>query len=161
MARPRAWVDLVFSASVIDGADMAALDVMADLGIGKLDTITVVRLVGQLMAYPENATPPAAGVQRVDWGIGVVTDTSFVAGVVPLPDISTSYPARGWMIAGTKWVLSGGTGNQGAYPQWEFDIRTMRKVDKGILYISMGNNNLDGAAFQVRFGGRVRALCLT
>ncbi len=159
MARTRVWADLIFSNIIADGANMPALDVLFDLAPNPIDTITVARLVGYLTITPDlpaslNAT------QRVDIGIGVVAEKSMSGVLTPQPDISTDYPARGWMYAATKWVSQSTTVGF-VYPQWEFDIRTMRKVDKGILFIGAGSNNVDGTAFSVRLGGRIRALCLT
>ena len=43
--------------------------------------------------------------------------------------------------------------------RFQFDIRAMRKIDKGRLYIIMENTNITvGGAMQVT--GFVRALCL-
>ena len=64
---------------------------------------------------------------------------------------------------GTKYVgqaLTSATGVFNVNAYFEFDMRAMRKVDKGILFMRMANGNINvGGAMEVV--GRVRALCLT
>ncbi len=161
MARPRAWADLIFNAVIPSGSNMVALDILFDLGVARLDTITVVRLVGALHIIPNSFGTGPLGAQRVDIGIGVASAPAFPT-AVPQPDISTEYPPRGWLYITNKWMaMPGEVSGKIMWPDWEFDIRTMRKLDKGILYVAAGNNNVSGTAESVVLGGRIRALCLT
>jgi len=164
MARPRAWADLIWSAEIADGGNMAPLNVLADLGASPLDTITVTRLVGDIYVVPTLPIIALDYSQRIDVGIGVATESAFDIGVtaVPQPDISTEYPARGWLYVVTMWLFKiNSTTHDDMYAHAHFDIRTMRKVDKGILYVAAGNNPVQVGGEEIRVGGRIRALCLT
>ena len=161
--RPRAWADLIFQAQIGSGAIMTPLNILADLGANVLDTVTVTRLIGSLHAFIEMPDPQVQGIMRVDLLIGVVGASGFTAGV-PDPGISSEYPIRGHLYATTKWVAQSAgasTMQQSQQPAWEVDLGAMRKIDKGILYVAAKNTLVDGAAFTVRVGGRIRALCLT
>jgi len=98
----------------------------------------------------------------LDLGIGVATVPAFNANEVPEPDISTEYPIRGWLYKTNQWmIMPGAQSGKMMMPSWHFDIRTMRKIDKGILYVAAGNNNVSGTADTILVGGLIRALCLT
>jgi len=162
MARPRAWADLKFNVVIPSSNDMTPLDILVDLGASRLDTITIVRLVGQMAVVPEIPVTSATSNQIIDVGIGVATEAAFTAGTVPEPDTTTEYPARGWLYVATKSLFRGNLATVGEmFPAWEFDIRAMRKIDKGRLYLAAGNGLGDGTPVAIRFQGRIRALCLT
>ena len=162
MARPRAWADLKFNVTIADAASMTPLDILIDIGAGRLDTITIVRLVGQMAVMPEIPVVSTTSNQIIDVGIGVATQAAFDTGNVPRPQITTEYPARGWLYLATKSLFRGNLDTVGEhYPTWEFDIRSMRKIDKGRLYLAAGNGLGDGTPTTIRFQGRIRALCLT
>ena len=161
MARPRAWADLIWSAAIANNADVPPLDILFDLGSSRLDTITIVRLVGSFHLTHDVTLGITEGIQRVDLGIGVCSQSAFDAGNMPRADISTSYPPRGWLYADTMWVTTDASVADRIVPSWKIDIRTMRKLDKGILYLTLSNNNVIGSGQGVVLGGRIRALCLT
>jgi len=104
-----------------------------------------------------------SGTQRLDYGIGVASAEAFAAGAgaIPNPATSTEYPARGWLVAGSRYIQTSGQASELAALNWDFDIRTMRKIDKGILYLSIVNNPVQGVGQALVIGSRVRALCLT
>jgi len=55
--------------------------------------------------------------------------------------------------------VAGGTlQNQATF---QFDLRAMRKIDKGILFSRIDNTNSVGTASTVLVRGRIRVLCLT
>ena len=162
--RPRAWADLVFQAQIASGALMTPLNLLADLGANVLDTITVTRIIGSLHAFIEMPDPQVQGIMRCDLAIGVVASSNFPGTGVPDPTITTEYPARGYLYVTTKWIAQSAgasTMQQSQQPAWDIDIGAMRKIDKGVLYVHAGNSLVDGAAFTIRVGGRLRALCLT
>ena len=141
---------------------MTPLDILVDLGVSRLDTVTIVRLVGQMAVFPDIPIVSTTSNQIIDVGIGVASEQAFTAGAVPQPDQTDEYPARGWLYVATKSLFRGNLDTTGEhYPTWEFDIRSMRKIDKGRLYLAAGNGLGDGTPIVVRFQGRIRALCLT
>ena len=162
--RPRAWADLIFQQQITSGAFMATQDLLADLAARPLDTVTVTRIVGTLHLFIEMPDPQVEGIMKLDVGIGVVAASAFPGVAVPDPGISTEYPPRGWLYADTKWVAQSAgasTMQQSQQPVWSVDLGAMRKIDKGILFCAAKSTLVDGAAFTVRFGGRLRSLCLT
>ncbi len=81
---------------------------------------------------------------------------------MPSPSISTQFPPRGWLYISSLPVMeqAESTGVQVTPARFRFDIRSMRKVDKGKLFMTLVNATITvGGAFQVV--GRVRVLCLT
>ena len=166
MARPRAWADLIFSASIAPAAKMTPLDILFDLDPNPIDTITVTRIVADLHGFIEMPDPQVEGISGIDVGIGVCSKQAFDLGVTAVPDpaVSTDYPPRGWLYVATHWVAESAgaaTLQNGIQPSWHVDVGAMRKIDKGILFIAAALRTIDGESLTVRFGGRVRALCLT
>jgi len=152
---------VIAGVTVANGANATPLDILLDAPT--TDTLTVIRLVGSLQLYPNTFTTNTDGAQRVDFGIGVASKEAFTAGIVPDPAAGNEYPALGWLWAHTAAVLQAGvvTNNFNVWPYIGFDIGAMRKIDKGILYLTWDNNNLSGTSFTVSLSGRIRALCLT
>ena len=106
-------------------------------------------------------------LSTVDVGIGVSSVEAFaVASAAGLPDITdvTNFPPRGWLYAATKPVsqildAAGGVSIVDVKAEFDFDLRAMRKIDKGVLFLLMEQNNITvGGAMQVT--GRIRTLCL-
>ncbi len=160
-SRPRAWGDVIFEQALTD-----ALQVNNDLlvTLAASDTVTVVRIIGHLTVIPNNLAGAIEGAMKIDLGIGVASKEAFDADVVPDATTAADVPARGWLWADrlvcTKQNTSG-TMEDWHYPEVRFDVRAMRKIDRGVLYLQMNNNGLAGTGFTVTVVGRVRALCLT
>ena len=129
-----------------------------------VDTLTAVRLVVDIViAHGVDEVFDASNVINV--GIGVSSEEAFNVGIngLPEPAFSDKYPPRGWLYVATKPVLSiASAGSQLITRQAEFsaDLRSMRKIDKGILFMVVHNNAIFGTA-DVDIWGRVRVLCLT
>ena len=160
--RRRAWADKRYPGSNL----VAGSDIIDDLLVDAptVDTLTAIRIIGDLTIQysPDLSTVDSLSV--VDVGIGVSSVEAFGVGAAgtPAPDISTQYPPRGWLYADTQpvWSSADTVSDQIAIARFQFEIRSMRKIDKGILFIRMVNTNVVvGAAMRVT--GRVRTLCLT
>ena len=131
------------------------------------DTLTVVRIIGTLLFRYLISTTVMDSTSIVDVGIGVASIEAFDAGVaaLPSPSVDTEFPPRGWLYVSSQEVaeqLHGSTGEsiQVTPARFSFDLRAMRKIDKGRLFLVMNNTNLVvGGAMTVT--GRVRALCKT
>ena len=160
--RERAWADVRIVETLAGGASLLK-NLLA--GAPTVDTLTVVRLVVDLIVSAD----PTSEVEydaAIDVGIGVTSSQAF-ATAGALPDLVTlDYPPRGWLYRATKRTYqalpTGGT----PVTMWRVDavfmadLRAMRKVDKGILYLEMSNTAIL-AATTMRVVGLVRALCLT
>ncbi len=160
--RPRAWSDILINRSITAGSSSIALDLLVDAPT--IDTRTVIRIIGDIGAFPDDRNAAIDGVMEIDMGIGVCSREAFVANVVPDPNVQAEYPSLGWLYITTQLVVqnnASGTIESFLYPQWHFDVGANRKVDKGTLYAAINNTTADDAGFTVRVVGRLRALCLT
>ena len=163
MARQRSWADTRYG-----GVDVVAgTDLLTDLlaVAPRVDTLTVVRIVAELNIGYTVTTTVADADSIVDIGIGVTAQEAFDAGVtsVPDPEDPSSYPPRGWIYVNTFMVAQLVTTDGGIIDHRatiRFDIRAMRKIDKGVLFLRLSQKNLNvGGVMDLT--GRVRALCLT
>ncbi len=160
MPRRLAWADT----RVIQDSLVAGTDIILDLLVNAptMDTLTVVRLVVDLEAHYIITNTITDSDSIVDLGIGVTSVEAF-AGALPDPSLDTSYPPRGWLYVASKYVGQALTTSTGMFSKnavFAADLRAMRKIDKGILFLRMANTNMNvGGAMEVT--GRVRALCMT
>ena len=158
--RPRSWADRRITSALAAGT-LFEVDLLLNAPVS--DTLTTVRSVGSLyVAYTISVTVTDS-LSIVDLGIGVASREAFVAGgaSLPSPAIETEYPPRGWVYVDSKavWEKTDAAGIQIGVTQFNWDIRSMRKIDKGVLFLSMVNSNVTvGGSMQVV--GRVRTLCL-
>ena len=162
MPRNRAWGDVNFNVTIADSAQLSPIDLLVDLAAS--DTITVARIIGRIKILPNAANQVADSIQRVDMGIGVTAVEAFNTAGVPNPAASDEYPPRGWIWIDTAAMWLSGTVS--GFMKWEmpevhFDIRAQRRIDKGRLFFTAGNNNSTGSNQTIRLVGRIRALCLT
>ncbi len=164
-SRARSWGDTRVNVSMTSaGAQASPLDLLSELVSS--DRITVVRLVGHLYLVPVSLTATNAGIIQTDLGIGVASIEAFnVAGGIPDADDPTDVPIRNWLWADTLVMYHENAGGTEVvaptFGEVRFDLRAMRKVDRGRLYLTMVSSSLAGTMFSVRVFGRVRALCLT
>ncbi len=114
--------------------------------------------------YSPNATI-VDSLSTVSLGIGVASVEALgVAGGLGLPNPSQEqeYPPRGWLYVGTQPVFqqAESTGVIHRTARFQLDLRSMRKIDKGVLFIGFEQDNiLVGGSMRVI--GRSRVLCLT
>ena len=163
MPRRRAWADTVLGFTLASGTQ-SNQDLLADLPAAA--TVTVARILVHLWVLPDVEEGLANGIQALDVGIGVSSSEAFVAGVVPDPQTQADVPARGWLWADRIPMLHGNATGPPAVdrmvaPEVKADLGAMRKVDRGVLYMSMTNTAIQGTAAGLFIIGRVRALCLT
>ncbi len=160
-SRPRSWGDRKLAIASLVAGVRQDFDLLQ--GVPKSDTITVARIIGDLtFMYSPNSTV-VDSLSQVDVGIGVSSLQAFNTGGAALPDPSQEdeYPPRGWLYAATQPVFTQAesVGVIVSVARFVFDLGAMRKLDKGVLYLTMEQNNiLVGASMRVV--GRVRSMCL-
>ena len=160
-SRPRAWADTRFAIPTLVAGTPQSFDLLA--GAPTVDMLTVTRIIGDFkVMYSPNLTI-VDSLSIVDVGIGVVSRDAFtVAGTaMPSPNTVLDFPTRGWLYVATQAVSqqaeSAGVVNEQAH--FKFDLRAMRKIDKGVLFITLLQADiLVGGSMRVV--GRVRSLCL-
>ena len=162
MARPLAWADTTFSTALVNGANITPVNLL--LNLAGADTITAMRIVGHLYVTQQDVDSALDGLYAVDLGIGVAAKEAFDAGVVPDPQTDGDVPARGWMwkdrLLAVRTQLSS-TGDKLYVGEVRFDIRSARKVDRGIMYINAFLSTLNGTPANHTLVGHTRVLCAT
>ena len=164
MARPVAWGFTNVGQPLVT-TQRVSIDLLTDLTPS--DMITLDRLIVHLNLFP-GLGEFLIGVQSVYFGIGVVSVEAFaVANSVGLPNPATSdeIPPRGWLWS-DKLSAFNDEGQTNAdfirfMPEVRLDFRAARKVDRGVLFLTMSSVLQFGAAFDVNVLGRIGALCLT
>jgi len=161
-SRPVAWGDKIINKTITANAASDNQDLL--LRLTDSDTITVTRIIGDIAVVPESPLEAVDGVLAVDMAIGVAAAEAFSVNALPDANVDTEQPARGWLYIVRKTIyIAVGAGPVDRYmlPSWHFDVRAARKVDRGILYVSLSTTTLAGASFTTRWVGRIRALCMT
>ena len=145
----------------------AGTDILVNLleNAPTVDTLTAVRIVGDFTVHYRITNTTVDSDSIIDVGVGVVAAPAFTAGQAAIPDPSseTSYPPRGWLYVASMHIsetVTTSTGLQIKDARFQFDIRSMRKIDKGVLFLRIANTNINtGGVCEVT--GRIRAFCLT
>jgi len=160
--RRRSWTDTQFNvASLTDGV---AQEFNLLLNAPAADTRTVIRLIGDIYVFYSPNSTIADTLSTVACGIGVVAQEAFAIKGTSMPNpsiVAGQDPARGWLYAATQPVFQS-VQTEGVFvhvAEFKFDLRAMRKIDKGILFLTLEQNDvLTGGSMRVI--GRVRVLCL-
>ena len=159
--RNRAWADERFiGQNLVAGASGHQRNLL--FNAPTMDTLTAVRIVGDITVQVLPTVTFVDSLSIIDVGIGVSSQEAFDVPALPSPAVDTEYPPRGWLYVASLPVserLQDTTVMQ-EVARFQFDIRAMRKIDKGVLFIRVINTNIIvGAAMVIT--GRVRVLCLT
>ena len=164
-SRPRAWADQRFNAETLNVTG----NILADLleNAPTMDTLTAVRIIGDIMVEYDPMSTHSDQLNVIDVGVGVTSVEAFAVGImgVPQPHNETEYPPRGWLYVATQSVMNSiTTGAEAAVmraARFQFDLRAMRRVDKGILFLAIQSSAGKGTGITTLVTGRVRTLCLT
>ncbi len=163
--RPRAWVDFIGGFS--QGPSNQVINLLAAATIN-LDTITATRIILDLYATPDSVSSTTSGIQKIEIGIGVVTEAAFDAGATAVPDprVPADAPARGWLWRGVMVVgyqnVAGAENTNWNFPgHVAADLGAMRRVDRGRLVLISSKTALQGSEVTMDVSGIVRVLCLT
>ena len=165
MPRHRSWGDTRVSVVLVD-----AVAQQIDLGLAgpQEETLTVVRVIGRLVVYPNDLEAQVTGAMAVAVAIGISGRTPFDLGITGTPDLTDmgELPPRGWLYRQQMLTIkdhaTGTTSEQLHVDTLAFDVRAARKLDRGVAYIKMQSFNSNGAtAFSARLTGIIRTLFLT
>jgi len=100
----------------------------------------------------------AWGTQALDLGVGLASVEAFDGGVLPDPNAS-EFPVGGWMYRTRCVATQNGIGAYVTTP-CRGDLRSGRKLDTGIVFMTAFNTPMDGTPFSVRVTGIWRSLLL-
>ena len=160
--RGRAWADTLIDLDLVAANAQLNFDLLANAPT--VDTLTAIRLIVRLDTYPQPNTN-VNGIARVHVGVGVTSLEAFGVNAVPDVDVDNEYPPRGWIYVETAGCYvnnDSATGESTIIPaSFRADIRSMRRVDKGKLFMAIGSNDVTGVPGTLTVVGRVRVLCLT
>ena len=162
MARPLAWSDTIMNIALVDSVAMTAVNLLANMTAS--DTITTMRIVGRLRLCRDNLATDVENVTHGAFGIGVAALEAFTANVLPDPEAQEDAPARGWLWRDCAIGCYAKQANQSPaldFPEYRFDIRSSRKVDRGVLYFNGRQSFIGGVAQTWRINGLIRVLCAT
>jgi len=150
------WRDRIINQVVVDGAH--ARVVLLDQS-DRQEQLTVIRAIFGLTLWHVR---DAIGEQNVSIGLGLASaEGSAIAGGAGVANaaVETDFPLRGWMFR-SQYLLSGQVVDQHSV-RIEKDIRAMRKMENGVLYLSINSANLLASAFDVHVTGIMRFLMKT
>ena len=155
LGRPTDWMDSIISLGVANNNQnnegLSTALVPADSA-----RATVIRTIVSLDIHSQTVAG-AWGTQIVHLGIGIASQESFTAGVLPDADVSTDRPIRGWMWRTSLVVSQNGVGSQVVFPV-RADIRGARKIETGEVYLKIHNTSSYGTSFLIECDGLIRML---
>jgi len=162
MRRRRAWSDTRFAGIALVSGSTNKTDLLS--GLSPTETKTVSRVLIDLWVYPPVTNGEADRSNSIDVAIGVVSLEAFNLETLPDANAVADYPQAGWVYVNTQPVLKYlhalGQSNEVIGAHFKADIRGQRKVDRGVLFMTILNIGVNGSD-DVDIWGRVRALCLT
>ena len=126
-----------------------------------LEGFTAIWIVGRTTLLPSIPQSTLAETS-VAIGYGVCSEEAFSTGLTatPNPEVSTEFPERGWMHRARYVVIDNGFGIPTNVIVLDNNIRAQRKIDKGVLYLTIHNQTIRGGVFNIRLHGTLRLLCL-
>jgi len=162
--RNRAWIDFNVDSNLAAGAELVS-DLLLNATVN-LDTITVTRIIGRMLCLPSVVANNTVSAQIVSVGIGVSSNEAFNVGTTAIPDpnVANEAPPRGWLWKDRGVLVNqqdSGTVEAWHFPEFRFDVRAQRKVDRGTLFIKFVNQDLLAGTTAIKIAGLVRVLCLT
>jgi len=158
--RNRFWIDTLVDATLgAGGQELQSL--MTNITSAESRRgLTMVRTLIQLdVAYAVHDA--GEGSQHVSLGIGITSQEAFSAGIVSDPQTVTDHPVGGWCFR-SRYRVFGFAADQPAIHlvRIEKDIRAMRKLNNGEMYLVISSAFIEGAAASTRTMGIVRQLWL-
>ena len=159
MPRPRAWADTLVNQDLT--TTQANFDLT--LNLAPTDTSTLVRLVVHLNMFPDDIPTAGETIQSIALGIQTVSAEAFAAAVMPDPDVAADVPALGWLWRDNVGEFTQTTNSvidSYHYPEIKYDGRAARKVDRGVVALTVQKTIIVGVAHDLRMVGIVRALYL-
>ncbi len=156
MARKADWNDTLVRVAVTTGGQQL-VSLMTSFSVLQTSGLTIARLVGNL-TFNTNLTVND-GFQVLDLGVGIASQESFAAGVVPDPATKDDAPMNGWLYR-DRVVVQQDSVMLIKAERVAFDLRAMRKIDGSEPYLILQNSPGGGTSFTVEVTGIVRMLYL-
>ena len=153
--RATTWLDTFLDTSLADAGQfttglMFSFD--QDEAVGM--TLTRLLLCLQLSALVGNTIDSQ---QIIDIGIGTASAEAFAAVVLPDPNQATEFPEKGWIYR-CRHLVNGDAANQLLPVRIELDLKSQRKIDTGVVWLSMQSITNGGTVVATIITGSVRLL---
>ncbi len=152
------WVDTFANNSIATGG-VERLSLLGGLSAADKRGITVVRLLIHIMA--DVSSPNVVlGHSVMFFGIGVSSTEAFALGVtaLPDPDAGADRPARGWLYRDFIMCRDNTAEGESREGELRADVRAMRKVDDGELFMTLKNVNIASTGFTIQYQLMIRTL---
>jgi len=139
--RKTVWVTTLITESVAaGGADIAGL--LGNRTIADMEGLTLTRTIGRLY-FQVAAVDGTFTLSRLDYGVGLVSQESFAAGVLPDPGVDFDKPISDWVYKDMALVTgSGDTTLPLEAPMHQWDVKSRRKIGDGELFFIVDNGNV-------------------
>ncbi len=156
------WIDTNVDSDVASGASAlislsGEFTAQQDIRLARLTLLrTIVRLDVAYTVYDSGE-----GSQRLSIGVGLAAVEAFSGGFTSDSEDSSEFPTRGWVWRGVYRVF-GFAADQPTINvrEIDLDLRSRRKVENGILFLTINNAAQEGVASAVNVTGMVRQLHL-
>jgi len=156
MPRATRWVDTLLAAQVATGGKF---ENSLATNLTGIDTTgwTLARLI---FCYDLSPIIPgvASGAQIVHVGIGVASAEAVAGDTFADPETDGDFPTGGWIYRCSHRVLDDTTPMH--FHSYYRDLRAMRRLQRGQLFITITNSANTGTAFSMQLTGISRALYL-
>jgi len=151
-------VDTQFEVSVADGAqDLRSL--LSTFIPTETPGMTLTRMIARF--HPTSGSVAGAwGKGHVDFGVAMVSQESFLAGVVPDPKTATEQPVEGWVYKDRLLVTQNGVGTPVLVSEAHVDLRAQRRIGRSELVLVADWTFDAGTTFVLSWTGIVRCLML-
>ena len=157
MPRQSEWKDNLFDFNLASGQGNVQ-SLVANFTEPDKRGMTLIRTIIHIEMF-SNTVAGAYGVQVVSAGIGVASQEAFAIGATAISDPQTESdkPTRGWVWRTQIAVSQNGTGLD-LVRTISRDIRAVRKLENGELFIVFDSDPGVGTAFTMSVRGLVRTL---
>jgi len=116
--------------------------------------MTLTRMLLKWDIYPAAYIVDSVDASAYSWGIAMISEEMFAAGVFPDPN-SADQPLTGWLARGCA-IVQENANTQAIHI--DEDVHTQRKLMYGSPYLIINNDVALGTAFNVLSAGIVRML---
>ena len=155
--RPTAWHDTIVSQFLGGGGSQLIKTLQGTMDETDLKGATMTRTLVRLN-LTFSATTPVDSVQRLSFGVGVGSREAVLASIVPDPETDAEEPTRGWVWRDAVAVVQD---NIVLHPSVRVvaDVRSGRKLEGGLPYLVVTNEDVSGTSDSVQVHGLIRVLC--
>jgi len=158
---PRLWEDTGVAMSLSVGSTASKLSLVSSIVDTRYNQMTLLRtIIGLDVARFTHDS--GEGSEQVSLGIGIASPEAFnTALALSDPEVDADFPTRGWIWRG-RYRIYGFAADQPAVfnARVDLDLRSMRKLENGIMYFAAQSSTVEGTSSLSRVSGLIRQLWL-